>query len=405
MTAFANTTRLHQVPILLSGLLLAGLYFPSSLGGHYSMMLWGVFFLLLVCALLRLVLRQGGLAGYFQCANSMILLAILLASTIISPFPEYRWGGLVGFAALSLLYVTRLRDITGSRLLQAAFLVANLMNVSAGIAVIVGNDWIRNALINHYSAFYPGLLQAMMDGHKPVLSFGSHSTGAFFTYFFFFLSFETYKLTRKSLDLWFSICYAGFCLAMQSFTGISLFFVVVSQFGWFFGKRNLKATITVTVLAAVSACLFVYHYLPRPEERNSAIQLVTMALSSESNGFLGRFSGTGNLRATIEYFVDRPFAPVGVGYRSDLFFGDSGVIECFLRGSVFLVVAVYMGFYKFLKHNLLSQRDLIMLFVATLAFEMGFSSLTYIRSLYLLPVFIVYLNDLRRSAGESSNPK
>ena len=79
-------------------------------------------------------------------------------------------------------------------------------------------------------------------------------------------------------------------------------------------------------------------------------------------------------------------------------------MEYYLRGSIFLVLTVYIGLFAFLRRNLIRRSDAYLLFAVITGFELGFGSLTYIRTLYLLPVFVVYLNDLRRAAGESGEP-
>src|SRR5437868_1038367 len=189
--------KVDKFPLLLSGLLVLGLYSPSSIGGTYSLALWGAYFLLLSILVARIALRKDGLGSIFLCIVSLSIVVILLGATIVSPFQDYRWGGLLGFVLLAMLYVTNLRTLTGGKILRVVFVVANVINVVAGIAIILGSKFVQDLLVEHYSTFYPELVQVMVDRHKPVLSFGSHSTAAFFCYLFFLLNFEAYKSTRK----------------------------------------------------------------------------------------------------------------------------------------------------------------------------------------------------------------
>jgi hypothetical protein len=80
---------------------------------------------------------------------------------------------------------------------------------------------------------------------------------------------------------------------------------------------------------------------------------------------------------------------------------DIGVLDYFFRGSIFLVVWAYGGLFFFLRRSLLEKRDLWFVFGLILAFETGFAVIGYVRMLFLLPFFVVYLNELRRAEAES----
>ena len=105
----------------------------------------------------------------------------------------------------------------------------------------------------------------------------------------------------------------------------------------------------------------------------------------------------------IEYVAEHPFTPLGVSKKSDLLIGDMGLLDYYLRGSVFLVAWAYAGLFFFLKRSLVDRRDLYFLFSVIIAFEVGFSSLTYFRTPYLLVFFVVYLNGLRESEAQAAS--
>ena len=147
------------------------------------------------------------------------MVAVLLGATMVSPFPDYRWGGLLGFALLGMLYATNLRALTGAKLLRTVFVTANVINITAGMAIIFGNGFMQRLTVSYYSTFYPELVEAMVRLNKPVLTFGTHSAAAFFVYLFFLMNFETYRVSKKPSDLFFALCYVCLCSAMQSFTG------------------------------------------------------------------------------------------------------------------------------------------------------------------------------------------
>jgi hypothetical protein len=332
------------------------------------------------------------------------MMLVLFAATMISPFPDYKWGGLLPYFVLAILLTINLRDLTLGDSLRSCLAVANLINVAVGIAVIAHVDLVGNILTNLYSAGYPELVPYMMSVGKPVLTFATHSIGAFFYYLFFFINFETYKVHKNWKSLVFAISYIGLTFAMLSVTGMVLTSLALFQLLRHSAKKRLMLTVGVVILASVSALFVLYLAVPNVEDWIAAGKFVSDILTSPVNGFFGRYGELGTMYSTLHYIRSRPFTPVGVGYRSDLMFGDSGPIEYLLRGSVVLLLVVYGGLFFFLRRNLLSRSYARLLFLVILGFEIGISSLNYFRTLYLLPVFVVYLNDLSRKNPEGQEP-
>jgi hypothetical protein len=79
-----------------------------------------------------------------------------------------------------------------------------------------------------------------------------------------------------------------------------------------------------------------------------------------------------------------------------------------LRGSIPLLVLIYFGLYRFLRHNLASRTHALTLFLVIIAFETGFTALSYFRTAYLLTFFVIYLRqlgpDFGHEAGEALQP-
>src|SRR5581483_2582187 len=336
-----NPVRTHQV--VAATLFLLGMYSPSSFGGVYSESLWVLYGLAFVCLLFPLLFERNGMGSSGLCVNSILLIASLLAATVISPFSEYRWGGLFGFLLLAFLYLVVLRDVTGGKSLQIIFVLANLVNVMLGMAVILGSELVDNFLVRYYSSFYPELLEMMMGFRKPVLSFATHSVAAFFFYLFFFLNFETYKVKKSRVYLIFALCYVGLTFSLFSFSSMALTSFAVFQVLRYSAQRRRKTVMAILVVTILAVGAFVIRYLAELENLATISQAVSLALTSPTSGFLGRFSQVGTLYDTVNYLRSRPFSPVGLSYRGDLFFGDSGLVEYYLRGSIALVITVYAG--------------------------------------------------------------
>jgi hypothetical protein len=384
------------LPWVIPACFLIGLYAPSSVGGVYSSLLWLAQFVALGVLLSMLLFRRGGATGPGRVANSILLVAALLAATLISPYSDYRWGGLLGYLFLAILYLVNLRGVSAQPYMRVIFLIANVLNLAAGFAIMAGVGRVGDFFVVHYAAFYPELVESMIGLGKPVLTFGTHSVAAFVFYLFFWLSFESYKTLASRKDLVFAISYLVLGFSLLSVSGLILMSLAAGQLLWYFSRRNPKWALGFAAAVCLAAIFFDAHFTEQVENLEDAGSAAGDILFSPYNGFLGRFTELGTLYSTVNYIRAHPLRPVGVGYRSDLFFGDSGPVEHYLRGSILLLLAVYGGLWAFLRQNLVARRDALHLFAVIVLFELGFSALAYMRFLYLLPVVVVYLNDLRR---------
>jgi len=382
---------------LVVSLFLIGVYGPTSFGGVYSEALWVAYFGILAVIFGLLIVQKGGLGSNGLCVNSILLISTIFAATVFSPFPDYRWGGLLGFALLAMMLVVNLRDLDSSSFLHDIFLFANWINVAAGFAIFAGVPSVREFFVDHYSAFYPELVDYMTSVGKPVLTFGTHSFAAFFFYLFFWLNFETYKVRKKNIYLLLALCYIALGILLISVTGLILMAVALGQVTVLFAQRRPKlAFVGLLIVLGAGAMWWRNNPIDIQDLEGISKGAVEVA-TSPTSGFLGRFSQMGTMYPTMKYLERRPWSPIGVGFRDDLFVGDCGPVEYFLRGSVFLLLSIYVGLFYFLRNNMVSRSDAMFLFVLILSFEIGMTSLTHIRTLYILPVVMVYMNELRRS--------
>jgi hypothetical protein len=124
--------------------------------------------------------------------------------------------------------------------------------------------------------------------------------------------------------------------------------------------------------------------------RAAAPYAAAALLNSDKSGPLARYGNQGDLKESISFLLEHPLSPVGYTNPPFLFFADSGPLEYMLRGSVPFLCLVYGGLYLFLQYNSPSRKYALMLFLVVLAFELGFVSLTYFRTLLLLPFLAIY---------------
>ncbi len=111
-------------------------------------------------------------------------------------------------------------------------------------------------------------------------------------------------------------------------------------------------------------------------------------------GLFARYAAEGLLASNFAYLSESPLSPIGFTVTETLYLGDSGVVVNLLRGSVPLLVAVYLGLFMFLRFNLRDRRTALWLWCVVVLFEIGFTPLQYFRFVAFVPFMIVYLNSL-----------
>jgi hypothetical protein len=392
-------------------LLLLGLYFPTSTNGEHSGLLVLLAFAVLLGLLAYLLVKRGNRRGSAAsiALPLMIVLSICTFCALFNGPFQFDWGVFTKFTALAMILALDLRSAILSRVARGAFVVANLINIVLGIGVLVGNEWVGQFLPTYYWSFYPELMPSMMTWHKPVLSFGTHASAGFFLYLFFWINWEAYKKRSSRLSLVLTIGNLVLLVGLASFTSLALGAVAVTQIGVWYWQRNRRLFVGVAISAVLMISAAAILFASEIEVLRSIPQLTEgVFLNSDLNGPLGRFGPGGTSRKTVSYVIQHPLSPIGFAIPSEAAgsgaaLGDSGILENLLRGSVPGLVLIYFGLYQFLRFNLLSRRHALTLFLVIVTFEAGFSTLIYIRALYLLPFFVVYLNDVTADHPVSSS--
>ena len=370
-------------------LLVCGLFFPTSIAGAISTPLLVAHYALLLCALLFLV-RLDSTFERRGLILSISIIAILLVSTLMSALHDYHPGALIGYITFAAICCVPFRDLrVGGRLLLAV----SLINIVLGAAMVIGVDWVNAWFMEHYSAYYPELLEFMTALHKPVLMFATHSLAAMAFYVLFWLCLETYRVRRQRMFLACALCYALLTLALTSTSGLTLGVLMVGQLCWVAAKRGWA----VAAAAAVAAVIAVA-YVPWGD----VWSIVEAVYGERGAGILGRYSGGGVLAGPFFYWLDHPFQPIGFTFMPTMNrIGDSGPFEYLLRGSVPLLLCMYAALYSFLRRNLLLKRDAYVFFCLLVVFEFGVTVVIRARMLYLLVFAVIYLNSLRRDSVNS----
>jgi hypothetical protein len=376
--------------ILMAILLGVGFLAPTSIHGDYSLALLGITLSLLLAAVAVLYWQHGCRASVLVTVSLPIMI-ILSACTLFSSAFRFGWGVFAQLNLLALVYALDLRRVRPGPLVGATFKIVNILYIVWGVGIVLGSDFVRQFTITWYAQFYEYLLPTMLDLHKPVLAFATHSLASFFAYLLFWLNWQNYSATRSRLALTFSICYVGFLFALTSFTSFVLAGLALTQLAVWLWERSRR----VLVLGVVGLCaiLFLAAGILADEVarfRAAAPYAAAALLNSDKSGPLARYGNQGDRKESISFLLEHPLSPVGYTNPPFLFFADSGPLEYMLRGSVPFLCLVYGGLYLFLQYNSPSRKYALMLFLVVLAFELGFVSLTYFRTLLLLPFLAIY---------------
>jgi hypothetical protein len=283
-------------------------------------------------------------------------------------------------------------NLKGFTLPPLLWITVNVINVAVGIGIVLGVDAVNNILLSHYATAYDDLLPMMLEMHKPVLTFGTHSLAAFFLYLFFWINLEAFKVHRRKLFLALAFCHLLLVLCLLSVSGIVLFLVGFSQLVYLVFKPIRHKVLWAYAALCLVLCTAAFSNMA--VDVTPARDAAKEILSNRDSGFVGRFLSEGTMHYDLKFIGQHPFSPVGFSYREGFMFGDSGWVEYMLRGSIPLLVLIFGGLYYFLRRNLVSRAHAYFLFGAIIIFELGMTTLTFTRMLYLLPAFVVVLNNM-----------
>lgn len=372
--------------LITSLLLFFGLFFPSSSSGTVSTFLLLINMIVLLTLLTVMIVRKRSTTP-IGIASFLGINALLIISTIFSPFSEIRSGSYILYFALSIIMLLNVKGIRVSSKVDSLFTLVNAVLISVGLLIISNNEVIKTFVIDNYSAAYKDLVKNMMVFNKPVLTFGTHSLAGFFVFLLFYVCFERYKVTKERLYLVYSLAYALMLFFIGSVTSFLFLGIVSIMLIAYFSSHKKKKFLFTSLIIIV---LLVYF----SNEITSFSDVLTDKFSSTGNGIIGRYSSTGNLQKNFTYLSENYFRPVGFGYSPDIMYVDSGYVEYLTRGTILLVALIFLGLYNFLKQNLINVNHRKLLFLSIIFFEIGFSVLTYYRTLYILPFFVIYLNHI-----------
>lgn len=386
-------------------LLLVGLFFPTSTNGVHSELCVLMAFAILNGLLLYLAFKHGTRRGavIFIALPLLIILTACTLPGLLRGTSEFDWGTCVKFCSLAILLSLNLKGVRAGRSLDVAFFIANVANMICGAAVLLGSQWISDFLPKYYWSFYPELVPTMVALHKPVLTLGTHASAAFFFYVFFWVNWEAYKRRRIRSALFFAFGYFILLLGLTSFSSVGFSVVALVQMTAWCWRNQRKLFFAIVVFSTVVLTVSWRALGDQFEDWTLVTGLGSKFFNLDTSGPLARYGGAGLSRGAADYMLNHPLSQIGFGTPPDAAggpaaLGDSGPVEYLLRGSFPVLFLMYFGLYRFLRSNLVLPVHAVALLVTMIAFESAFSLLIYVRSLYLLPFLVIYLNGIALGA-------
>lgn len=376
--------------LVIFALLLTGFFFPTSINGVIRDDLGLIHSAILVLLLLILFLinTKHKRNLYF----SFFIIFILLFFTLIQNFnanpilSKVSWGSFIPFIALALLFSTSLRDIELTKFLKGTFKLINLIIIIIGFLIVNDHLPTKTFIYNYYSMGYDELLRNMLTFNKPVVMFGSHSIASMFFYLFFFINFVEYKETKGKSALLLALLNLILIFPLKSVSAYLLIAIAFSQIIWHFSRRKKMLALTSIPVGFIIFMIVFYNTKDN----------LAYAFTLQNNGFLGRYSVGGVLSNNFEYLKEN-LLPIGIWISDYLYFTDSGFIIYFLKGSVFLVVFIYLSLLFYFKHHIQNRYIAYTIFIAFLLFEVGYPIITYTRMIFFLPFVVIFLRRLTDS--------
>ncbi len=368
--------------------LILGLYLPTSAGGIPTregpawIMCAGVIMLFLSDRRFR--------ADRLVLSAIATLPAWVAFCSFFSGFADVNFKFTIpGFILLGLVLCLRLKQAQLRPWLKRLFLWTNLINIVLGFSMLAGVERVNAFITSYYSYIDRDFVsERMLSLNKPVLTFYVHSVAGFMMYTLLYANLRAFESERKKIFLAIAACYLLLIGALLSVTGMSLFILGAGHITYVLWKQRPKLVLIGVTAVAIAIPLFF------SAEWNVVKDITGVALANSDSGLIGRYSYGGTMHYSLEYALDHPLQPIGASNRAEMFLGDSGLLLYFVRGSFPLLIGVYAAYFFFLKGSLRAKKDILFLFVLTVAFEFGVPILLYQRFIWLLPFLCCYLNSL-----------
>lgn len=370
--------------VLFCFIFIISLFFPTSVQSVISKELEIIYAVIISVLFLLVFITNKKVINIKTFICALIINISILFFTLTSPFSNFTYGAYASYLILTILFLLNLRNVELQMSSRFVFKIINIFIIVIAVLSLLENKVILGVLVDYYSAGYPLLVERMLLAGKPVLTFGTHSLAGVFFYLLYYINLKEYEITKDKVNLLILISYIILLFFLKSTTSTLLLVIATIQlFTTLFKYRKISMFSLPLILVLVLLW-----------DNIEFVGQITEVFGKEGNGFNGRYSAEGVLVNNINYIMNNPFRGIGLGHDDSLYYTDSGIILNLLRGSIFLTLSIYIGLFLLISRSLINKKTAVYIVLVILAFEIGYSLLTYKRMLAFIPFLIVYLNTL-----------
>ena len=386
--------KLGLTEALLVFLMLCGIWLPQSLLDELPKLDQ----VILLGVLGIVMFREGGrLVSRLAVVNGLMVLSLLILFTLISPVKEAGYGIFPYYLGCCMLLTLRLQTIRCSQLTPRIFVATNVAIILLGSFMVFQDPDVNRFVVDYYSVYGRDKTLFLTGLGKPILTFGTHSVAGFF--YLLLIITNCIAAVKKRRPLFLLLAAIELCLliALSSITSLVYSFCSLILLIWAIWK-TLQTRFALSC-GLVAALLFGGALL---RESASGVEAgirsqYLAAILFQGSGFSGRYGADGTVRGNLEKTEEFGLMPLGMAIGDKFMFGDSGIVEFFMRGSVVFLLAIYGGFAVFVMRNISGRKNrgyAVLLVLVFLTFEVAFVNLLLIRTLSIIPFFVLYLRHL-----------
>jgi hypothetical protein len=385
---------------VLISVLVMGMFLPTSINGQRTNSLNYVNFFIALAVYTVLIFRLGYVSQKKVWAFCAIV-GLMILFTLTTSLVAYSLSVGILYMVAGVLFCIDIKNIRVGPGIGIAFIIVNAINIAMGIGMAAHSGLVDDFVAKNYAYFYDQLLPRMLIEGKPVLTFSTHSLAGFYLYVLFYLCLRTYLTKRQIVYLVFALAYLGLCFLLQSSSGYLFLIIglVVLARALLIGQKAGYVFLAAAALFTLSWFIDLFNV---QAALSDAFGSISFRLDQNTSGFNGRYSLNGVLTQDFRYIQNHPFSPIGMASGPEVWLSDSGYMVNWLRGSIALTIAFYGSFYFFVRGGLLNKRVGWSVLSIFLLFEIAFPNLLYVRTLFLLPFAVIYLNYLE--VWNSDNP-
>ncbi|MGL5295544.1 MAG: hypothetical protein ACRDAO_01165 [Culicoidibacterales bacterium] len=310
-----------------------------------------------------------------QLLISFLLLSILMFYTLINSDREI----LLGSVQIITLILISNSDFKKIGISNKVVLILSSVLITIAIMNILDITIIDNLILQHYNT-YNNVHYAVEWSNKPVAFFDMHSLAGGVYGIFSLLNLYIYFRTRNKIYVFYGLIFILLLIFLNSVTSIVSFLIISSVYLFEFYKKtsinNKKYFLLLTF--SVAFCIFLL--------MNDTLKEV---FGSDINGLAGRFSENGILINNLQQIIHNPFYGVGFTENTDLFYGDSGMVNFINKANIIGAFLYYYLIYRVFNEQTMKSGKVIFIYILLL--EIGTNFLFYPRTIGLLLLVLIKL--------------